>query len=172
MPYTHTPAWRHHTKRAGDVKQPKWLQRLHTYAHISATRHSRVLTPPNHALAFCAPHAHRLLPTAVAFVSYGFFISTSSIRKEDMLSRGSVHSTARTTQGQCYTVAAPHAGAMSFRPASVSGIAPVTVPASPWHRTRSSEHFLPRHFPLPGSAAAVVPGWGAATIWATSPLTC
>jgi hypothetical protein len=40
--------------------------------HTSATRHPRLPTPSQHNLTFCAPHAHPLLPSAMAFVSYGF----------------------------------------------------------------------------------------------------
>jgi hypothetical protein len=42
--------------------------------HTSATRHLRLPTPPQHTLTFCAPHAHPLPPTSMAFVSYGFVL--------------------------------------------------------------------------------------------------
>ena len=41
--------------------------------HPSATRHPRLPTPPHHTLICCAPHAHPLLPTAMAFVPVSVF---------------------------------------------------------------------------------------------------
>jgi hypothetical protein len=49
-----------------DARQPKRLQRQHP--HPSTTRHPRLPTPPHYTLTCCAPHAHPLLPTAMAFV--------------------------------------------------------------------------------------------------------
>jgi hypothetical protein len=68
----YNPRGGHHTKKAGDARQPWGLQRQHT--HTSATRRPRLPTPPRCTLTFCAPHAHPLLPTAMAFVSYGFVL--------------------------------------------------------------------------------------------------
>jgi hypothetical protein len=67
---TQPPAGEHHTKKADDARQPKKGFKHNT--HTSATRHPHLPTPPQKILTFCAPHAHPLLPTAMAFVSYGF----------------------------------------------------------------------------------------------------
>jgi hypothetical protein len=53
----------------------------HTYTqHTSATRHPRLPIPPHRALTFCAPHAHPLLSTVMAFVSYGSVLVLVRVR--------------------------------------------------------------------------------------------
>jgi len=53
--------------------------------HTSATRRPRLPTPPRCTLTFCAPHAHPLLPTAMAFVSYGFVLVRVRVRPKSTL---------------------------------------------------------------------------------------
>jgi hypothetical protein len=69
---TQPPAGEHHTKKADDARQPnKASKTTHT-----PKRHATPApaTPPHHTLTCCAPHAHPLLPTAMAFVPYGFVL--------------------------------------------------------------------------------------------------
>jgi hypothetical protein len=73
---TQPPAGSTTQRKLATPDSPKRLQRQHT--HTSATRHPRLPTLPQHTLTFCAPHAHPLLPTAMAFVSYGLVLVISS----------------------------------------------------------------------------------------------
>jgi hypothetical protein len=71
---TQLPAGEHHTKKADDARQPKRLKRQHT--HPSATRHPHLPTPntTHCTMTCCAPLAHPLLPTAMAFVPHVGFV--------------------------------------------------------------------------------------------------
>jgi hypothetical protein len=48
--------------------------------HPSATQHPRLPAPPHQTLTCCATHAHPLLPTAKAFVPYGFVLVQVKVR--------------------------------------------------------------------------------------------
>jgi hypothetical protein len=76
---THPPAGEHHTKKAGDARQPKEAPKT---THTQAPRDARA-TPAHSELlrTACAPHAHPLLPTVMAFVSYGFVLIRVRVRK-------------------------------------------------------------------------------------------
>ena len=75
------PEGKHHTKKADDTKQPSQAsQTTHTHT-TQVPRDIRTSpTPPRSVLIFRAPHARRLLPTAMAFVSYGFVLVRVRVR--------------------------------------------------------------------------------------------
>jgi hypothetical protein len=65
---------------AGDARQPKKVSKT---THTQTPRNTRAClhhSPPQHTITFCAPHAHPLLPTAMAFVSYGFVLVRVRVR--------------------------------------------------------------------------------------------
>jgi len=67
------------------------LQRQHT--HPSATRHPRLPIPTHHTLTCCAPHAHPLLPTAMAFVPYGLVLA--QVQRPASATRGNIYTAPR-----------------------------------------------------------------------------